>query len=441
MTSEVVDKEEQDATKETEKSLFEKEINTFISHIDSLNTSSNIIMFFISAFGNSAIKDFDDFCTRNGIMSEDKKIIDNIQLDRNTYKIFKKMFRDRNDYSIALKILPQSFVVSLVSQYDAFLGRLIRTMFYMKPEILNSSEKEIKLAELLTYSSIEDAKEAIIEKEVEGVLRDSHKEQFDWLKSKLSINFKTDLTIWPEFIEITERRNLFVHCNGIISSQYLKQCRKDGYEIKSHQKVGDRLTVNSAYWDNAFKCIYEIGVKLGHVIWRKICPDEHEEADRHINNLSVDLIDNDRLSLANTLLDFILETEPIFKKVKEEYKLMLLVNKAQTEKWLGNDEKTREIIALKDWSAYGNRFILAKEVLLDNFDEAARIMSLIGSSGEIEKEHYRDWPLFRQFRKSDMFLNTYKEVFGESFEIIKIPLSPFESVLKLLKEIKKTDNN
>ncbi len=56
-------------------------------------------------------------------------------------------------------------MISLISQYDAFLGRLIRTLFLIKPESLSMSEKNISFAQLQTFESIEDAKEYILEKE------------------------------------------------------------------------------------------------------------------------------------------------------------------------------------------------------------------------------------------------------------------------------------
>ncbi len=42
----------------------------------------------------------------------------------------------------AIQIIPRSFLTSLVSHYDAFLGNLLRAVFYLKPEVLNTSERQ-----------------------------------------------------------------------------------------------------------------------------------------------------------------------------------------------------------------------------------------------------------------------------------------------------------
>lgn len=45
-------------------------------------------------------------------------------------------------FAVAEILLPKSFIVTLVSQFDALMGGLIRSIFYTKPEILNASQKK-----------------------------------------------------------------------------------------------------------------------------------------------------------------------------------------------------------------------------------------------------------------------------------------------------------
>lgn len=42
-------------------------------------------------------------------------------------------------------------------------------------------------------------------------------------------------------------------------------------------------------------------------------------------------------------------------------------------------------------------------------------MRRIGPNATPSKSDYRDWPLFKEYRQSDEFLNTFEEVFGEPF--------------------------
>src|SRR5690606_4970742 len=187
---------------------------------------------------------------------------------------------------------------SFVSQYDAYLGGIIRTMFLSKPEFLNSSEKNILFSELIKFESIEEAREFIVEKEVESVLRESHLKQFKWLENKLGITLRKDLPSFSDFIEITERRNLFVHCNGVISRQYLEVCKENNVKNIDQAKIGQQLIASPEYFNKCYMVMFEIGVKLGQVIWRKLQPDKLEDADTHLNNVCYALLTKGHFRLA-----------------------------------------------------------------------------------------------------------------------------------------------
>lgn len=95
-----------------------------------------------------------------------------------------------------------------------------------KPELLSSSEKNLSFKDLVGLGSIDAAREFIIEKEIKSVIRLSHSDQIAWLEKKLSIPLTKELKIWPAFIELCERRNIFTHTNGVVSSQYCRVCRE-----------------------------------------------------------------------------------------------------------------------------------------------------------------------------------------------------------------------
>jgi hypothetical protein len=64
----------------------------------------------------------------------------------------------------AQRILPQSFLVALVSRFDALVGGLVRALFRLKPEALESSERTFTFAELSRFESMESAREFILER-------------------------------------------------------------------------------------------------------------------------------------------------------------------------------------------------------------------------------------------------------------------------------------
>ncbi len=315
--------------------------------------------------------------------------------------------------SLASILVIRSFFVSLVSQYDAFLGAIIRTLFLLKSDLLNISERQISFAELLAFGSIEAAREHIIEKEVENVLRKSHSEQFDWLESKFDLKLRKGLESWPSFIELTERRNLFVHTSGKVSQQYLDVCEKNNVVHIDPVIRGQELHASRDYFHHAYETVYEIATKLTHVLWRKALPDDRDNADNNFIEICYELIVEKKYNLALKLLDFASET---FKKfASEQNEFIILVNRAQVYKWIGDNTTARKIVQSQDWSAKNDEFKLAEAVLLDKFSDATIIMKRIGTTGKPHKNAYRDWPLFTQFRKSEQFNKAFEDVFGEPY--------------------------
>ena len=55
------------------------------------------------------------------------------------------------------QLVPRTFLVSLVSKFDAFLGRLIKQLFKMKPEALDASASTISFSQLAAFGSFETA--------------------------------------------------------------------------------------------------------------------------------------------------------------------------------------------------------------------------------------------------------------------------------------------
>lgn len=192
----------------------------------------------------------------------------------------------------AIQLIPKNVVVAFVSIYDSFLSDIIEGIYKLRPELLNTCEKEYSFSDILKFGSIDEIKENIIEKEVESVLRESHSKQFEWLSKKLKVKLTEDLPNYEHFIEITERRNLFVHTNGKVSRQYLSIVPPKNDNNKEI-KLGETQEASPEYVIHCYNVLFEIGVKLGQVIWRKI--DEKnslEEADDLLIDIIYDLLKN-----------------------------------------------------------------------------------------------------------------------------------------------------
>lgn len=422
---------------------FGKEIDKFIKHIEAQADIVPLVMGLLNVKLVQEAKHVDKYIKENGIIEkEEKEEQDNdddsskLLIPADKFKGFIELNDKVDTTALATRLLPINFVVAFVSQYDAYLGGLIRTMFEAKPELLNNSEKNILFSELIKFNSLEEAREYLIEKEVESVLRESHLKQFKWLETKLNIPLRKDLPSFSDFIEITERRNLFVHCNGVISRQYIDVCKENEVKNIDKAKIGQQLIASPEYFNKCYMVMLEIGVKLGQVIWRKLQPDKLEDADAHLNNVCYELLTKGHFRLALNLLSF--ATETLKKHTNQEMLCIFTINKALAHYLSENKDACKNVLAKHDWSATSDKFKLAIAVLKEDYVTAIELMKSIGSTNKhINKDAYREWPLFRQFRKTEEFKIAYKEIFGEELVYVETKPKGLEDILVEIKQLKK----
>ena len=68
---------------------------------------------------------------------------------------------------------------------------------------------------------------------------------------------RKDLSIWETFIEITQRRNLFAHNDGIVSTQYLNACKVNSVTHEDNKiNIGAELGIDIDYFNKAFNCLF-----------------------------------------------------------------------------------------------------------------------------------------------------------------------------------------
>ena len=294
-----------------------------------------------------------------------------------------------------------------------------------------------------TSEDLDELKEFVIEKDVESLLRKSHFEQLTILEKRISKHTKkeftltTNLPVLPTFIELTERRNLFVHCNGIVSRNYIDNCRKHKVKKLENIELNDVLDVDPEYFNEGFQAVFEIGVKLGQVLWRKFLPTKINEADGNLNNISFDLIINGYYDLAINLLKFATETLP--KKSTEKMRKTMIINKALSFYLKGEKETNNKILDSEDWSV-GLIFQLAVSVLKEEYDLSTSLMKKIGPEhDDINASSYQEWPLFRDFRDTDKFKETFKEIFGKEFVVVEREKKSFIKLMNDIKDEKQTN--
>jgi hypothetical protein len=388
------------------------EIELFVNQVDALAQTLPLATLAIQQARATSNQQLQTFFVEEGKVISTEGTKTSYSLDAGQHLKYQRLMRRVHRADLALTLVPRGLLVALVSQFDAYVGALIRQLFTLRPELLDASGRTLTFSQLTEFGSIEAAREYVIEKEIESVLRESHIDQFVWLEGKFNLPLRKGLPAWSVFIEVTERRNLFVHTNGVVSRQYLEVCKRHDCNIPDSVCLGRSLPLPREYFVAAYDCLLEIGVKLGHVLWRKVQPDDLEKADGNLISVTYNLISEGRYKLACVLLDF--ATVVLKTHSNELNRLTMVVNRAQAYKWAGDEQKCDEILETEDWTATSRKFQLANAVLRDQFEDACEIVKQMGGDEEdVNKHAFREWPLFRELRRSPKFVALFEQLFGE----------------------------
>lgn len=397
-------------------------LSSYLENIKSLYETFEYSEITLSLLRKNSTQELDEFLKEYGReeLIEDNKKTYCIPVDK--IRLCKRLELKANRSYMASELIPRSYIVSLISLYDAYIGKLLRYIYTICPEKLTTSDLSLSFSQLAGFTTIEEAQEYIIEKRIENILRGSHQDQFDVLEKELEIKTLRKFEKWPLFIEITQRRNLFVHSDGRVSSQYLSICQKEHVEGVDKIEKDSILNVDRIYFDKAFEVFYEIGVKLAQmVLWKLVVKkdkDLAEKSDGNLISVIYNLIVEERYDMAIEMSNFAFNAK--FERNQRDT-LYFLLNEAQAYKWKGNNDKCREILDGIDTSAMSTDIVIPKLVLEDKFQDAVSLMERSCKQGKKndEMDMYRNWPIFKEFREDDGFKKKFRELYGEDVVCVK----------------------
>ncbi|MCH8148050.1 MAG: hypothetical protein IH987_08680 [Planctomycetes bacterium] len=311
-------------------------------------------------------------------------------------------------------ILSQSLLIFGFSTFDAFVGMLLRRLYGESQNLIYKfEEKSVRVAELLNCKSIDEAVSNLIERDVSNLLRKSYDDAFGILANRHGINTLKKFASWPSFIEAAQRRNLITHCNGVVNSEYINACKKAEFDLAPDIVPGALLEVDAAYLRSSLDVLYEVGVMLAHVLWRTALTDQIEQSEELLTDEIFGLLLREEWELAKKIGEFAIT---IPKQKKDLQIRISRINYAQALKWSGDNEGAMKALDAVDWSGSIRDLRLGVEVLREKHDDAAKLMREIGKRGELVREDgYREWPVFREFRKTEQFKAAFKEIYGTEF--------------------------
>lgn len=299
-------------------------------------------------------------------------------------------------------LLRRGALTTLLSYFEALVSDLIQFHYSLYPVRL-SRDKILSLDDLRRISpeGIGDVERHLAAKEADGA-------KLDYFANTLNL----DLTpLDPErdhLTEVTQRRNLIVHNQGIVNRQYLSNVAAS-LKTEYDAAEGESLPVTRRYVDAAIDTVYVVGATLTQLCWRKWEKDSQERADFEIvQSLLYESLLAERFEFAARIAE---RLEDI-KYETEKHAKMAIVNRAIALNRLNRTDEMERVLSLRDWSASSLDYRLALHALRNEEDALYELLPRAVDSGAVAKIDLERWPIFAPQRDTERFSKALEEQFG-----------------------------
>jgi hypothetical protein len=337
-------------------------------------------------------KDIENNVSENGEQIDDsteKKFAFRVKGD--TSKI-DAAFEFRVKSSEQKNLLYVNSLISLLSSAEWFYSQLLHFFYDTNPHVAGIKKKTLTLEELKSFGTIEDAEKYLIDSKIEGLLRSSFSDWIDTLKSELGLSLGYLSDFKNELIEIYQRRNLFVHNGGIVNSIYLSKV------MESDKSIGDRLTVNEGYLDNAIDKIHVLFSMIACELWKNDLPEDEERAG-FLMDLNYGYLKQGKwvvAKLPNTFLSKDVK-QPVIPRTYAQLNCWLC------EKRMKGLDKVRAELDKQDFSDKSILIQLALSALKEDEKTFFSLLPKAINSEELPVKYLFDFPILEEMRATKSF--------------------------------------
>lgn len=271
-------------------------------------------------------------------------------------------------------LLRRSALIIIISLYETILSSLLRLYYDLSAEENQDEENNVsKKLRRLVYSG-------------------NLKERLEHIES-LDVNLESMSGNKEKLVEIAERRNLFVHHNGVISQRYLE---KTG---KSNEKalIGRQYRVTNSYLLEAIDTLYFCGFILIQQCWRKWTKGHHRQADKHYVNALFNLLNQERYNLTIQLSQI-----PRHFGLQKHEAQMVAINHAIALRDLGRQEEAFRVVSGFEAAPASKSVEIAICILKQDYDRAFVLITQTKDKKKLTNL-YSASPLFRPLQQDPRF--------------------------------------
>ena len=379
-------------------------------------------------------KEYEKYIEENGLIPQDDVADENITdsailqsdklvLKTSDLKTYNQLVTKIGALSFLSDNILETQFVECITRFDVFLLNFMRKCFYAFPDRFGKQERNIQLSDLKELKSIDELKYKIIDDELDKIFRNSHKEQLNYINKTFGIDFmKAAPALYSSFIEITERRNLYIHCNGQVSTQYIRVCKQENAKPASTQ-VKEKLPISLEYFIESNGVLLSFAIIIAFSMWLKLSKQDETDACNSIISISNQLLKQNRPQIVIDILNYIVTKSrklQIQRKFVNRFYMYLLRAYCKID----DKEAFEKTLKETDFSDVNQSIQLALVVLQGKYEEAFDLLKDInGNEKVLQKSKLAISEIFSDLILQDKFDKVYQEIYGEEFHIEKDKLS------------------
>lgn len=203
-------------------------------------------------------------------------------------------------------------------------------------------------------------------------------------------------------LEAFQRRHVIVHNGGRVSRQYLD---KVPVEYRSVQ-LGTELPVEVDYLQKVADNLFVVDMSLVCVAAFKQLKNEKDlhAIEKKATAVSYELLQAERYEPVREMTK--VYTQKTFRHSTSA--LMWTINGWLAQKRLGRFGECRKAVEKWHTGTLEPMYKLAKLALLDEHDEAFKIVEQIRGTKQLSQQQWEAWPLLRELRAYDLTQNAVK---------------------------------
>lgn len=408
----------------------EQRLNIFphiiINAVNECNALFELFVNEMSSLGKQShqdIKELKEYLNLNEIGVEHGQLVIPIR----KYKKYKELSKRTFQNSRMIEMCPKFTISHLVQIYDSFLTKMLSETLFFYPGVFSLCDKALKLEMIKDDKSVDAVKKRFISYQIEEIMRDSHLKQIEWIDKKFKTSIKS-FNMIKDFLLLTELRNIVIHNNGKINGIFKSNLKKFGLDVSGY-KINTAASLDYKTIVQSFDAVISLMV----MIYASLCCKVFKKEELLITAVNNEII-YEYLSERNYRKVHLLSTLLIYSGLNIPQGTLDVVKINLAIAYMNSSiDKYKEIV--EELSSNDDDIKLARAVLLEQYDLAANLFKKQGKNEVLYRGSF-EWPLFDNFRKTEIFKNTFKEVFGEDFDIIKEPETALEE-----KEIIVSPNN